>query len=191
MREINPAEKQFDAELIARIARGEEAAFAQLYDRFSVPLYSLVRQITNDDTEAQDALSEGFMQIWRRAATYDASRSSAFSWAIMLVRNKTIDRLRVRQRVAKVRDRFSAERAPDEDIDAQSMLTPHLRERTRLVREMVNALPEDQRVPLEMSFFGGLTHEEIAESLETPLGTIKARIRRAMQRMRSNWKEEL
>ncbi len=191
MREISPAEKQFDAELIARIAQGEEAAFAQLYDRFSAPLYSLVRQITNDDTEAQDALSEGFMQIWRRAATYDATRSSAFSWAIMLVRNKTIDRLRARQRVTKVRDRAAAERAPDEDIDAQSMLAPHLRERVRLVRDMVNTLPEDQRVPLEMSFFGGLTHEEIAESLETPLGTIKARIRRAMQRMRGIWKEEL
>ncbi len=191
MRAADPAEKKFDAELLGRIAQGDEAAFARLYDRFSAPLFSLVRQMTYDETEAQDALSEGFVQIWRRAATYDPERSAAFTWAVMLVRNKTIDRLRVRQRVGRVRDLATARLSPDEDVDAQSMLAPHFRERATLVRAAVETLPEDQRAPLEMSFFDGLTHDEIAARLSTPLGTVKARIRRGLQKLRSLWKEDV
>ena len=191
MKPVDDTEKKLDAELLKRVAEGDETAFSQLYDRFSAPLYSLVRQMTNNDAEADDALSEGFTQIWRRAATYDPDRSAAFTWAVMLVRNKTIDRLRVRQRVAKVRDGVAAELSPADDVDAQSMLAPHLRERALLVREAVNQLPEDQRTPLEMNFFDGLTHDEIAERLAEPLGTIKARIRRGMQKLRSMWKEDV
>lgn len=191
MRAVDPAERKLDAEIMARVAQGDEQAFSQLYDRFSTPLFSLIRQMTSDEAEAQDVLSESFVQIWRRAATYDSERSAPFTWAVMLVRNKTIDRLRVRQRVARVRDLATAQTAPEDDVDAQSMLAPHLRERMRLVREAVNTLPDDQRSPLEMNFFDGLTHEEIAARLETPLGTVKARIRRGMQKLRSLWKEEL
>lgn len=191
MKVVDNVEKKLDAELIFKIAQGDEQAFSKLYDRFSAPLYSLIRQMTNDDAEAQDALSEGFVQIWRRAATYDSERSAAFTWAVMLVRNKTIDRLRVRLRVDKVRDLATERISPEDDIDLQSMHAPHLRERAKLVRSVVNALPEDQRIPLEMSFFDGLTHDKIAERLETPLGTVKARIRRGLQKLRSVWKEDI
>lgn len=191
MKVVDDVEKKFDAELIFKIAQGDEQAFSKLYDRFSAPLYSLIRQMTNDDAEAQDALSEGFVQIWRRAATYDSERSAAFTWAVMLVRNKTIDRLRVRLRVDKVRDLATERISPEDDIDSQSMHAPHLRERAKLVRSVVNALPEDQRIPLEMSFFDGLTHDKIAERLETPLGTVKARIRCGLQKLRSVWKEDV
>lgn len=191
MKVVDNVEKKLDAELIFKIAQGDEQAFSKLYDRFSAPLYSLIRRMTNDDAEAQDALSEGFVQIWRRAATYDSERSAAFTWAVMLVRNKTIDRLRVRLRVDKVRDLATERISPEDDIDSQSMHAPHLRERAKLVRSVVNALPEDQRIPLEMSFFDGLTHDKIAERLETPLGTVKARIRRGLQKLRSVWKEDI
>ena len=191
MKVVDDVEKKLDAELLFKIAQGDEQAFSRLYDRFSAPLYSLIRQMTNDDVEVQDALSEGFVQIWRRAATYDCERSAAFTWAVMLVRNKTIDRLRVRSRIAKVRDLATERISPDDDIDSQSMHAPHLRERAKLVRSVVNALPEDQRTPLEMSFFDGMTHDEIAERLETPLGTVKARIRRGLQKLRSVWKEDV
>ena len=191
MKVVDNVEKKLDAELIFKIAQGDEQAFSKLYDRFSAPLYSLIRRMTNDDAEAQDALSEGFVQIWRRAATYDSERSAAFTWAVMLVRNKTIDRLRVRLRVDKVRDLATERISPEDDIDLQSMHAPHLRERAKLVRSVVNALPEDQRIPLEMSFFDGLTHDKIAERLETPLGTVKARIRRGLQKLRSVWKEDI
>lgn len=191
MKVVDEVEKKLDAELIFKIAQGDEQAFSKLYDRFSAPLYSLIRRMTNDDAEAQDALSEGFVQIWRRAATYDSERSAAFTWAVMLVRNKTIDRLRVRLRVDKVRDLATERISPEDDIDSQSMHAPHLRERAKLVRSVVNALPEDQRIPLEMSFFDGLTHDKIAERLETPLGTVKARIRRGLQKLRSVWKEDV
>lgn len=191
MKVVDNVEKKLDAELIFKIAQGDEQAFSKLYDRFSAPLYSLILKMSNDDAEAQDALSEGFVQIWRRAATYDSERSAAFTWAVMLVRNKTIDRLRVRLRVDKVRDLATERISPEDDIDSQSMHAPHLRERAKLVRSVVNALPEDQRIPLEMSFFDGLTHDKIAERLETPLGTVKARIRRGLQKLRSVWKEDV
>jgi RNA polymerase sigma-70 factor, ECF subfamily len=191
MSAMNEAEKKRDAELLNQVAQGDERAFALLYDRFAGPLFSLVRQMTNDETEAQDALSEGFTQIWRRASSYDEERSAAFTWAVMLVRNKTIDRMRVRQRVAKVRESVAGAILPEDDVDAESMLAPHLRERAQLVRQVVNTLPEDQRTPLEMNFFDGMTHDEIAERLETPLGTVKARIRRGLQKLRSVWKEDV
>lgn len=188
---VPDADREKDAELLAAVARGDERAFSELYDRFSAPLYSLVRQMTQDPVEAQDALSEGFTQIWRRAATFDGTRSSAFTWAVMLVRNKTIDRLRVRQRLAKVREAATAQITPQTDVDAQSQLAPHLREQALLVRTIVRELPVDHREPLELSFFEGLTHEEIASRLEIPLGTIKARIRRGLQKLRSAWKEKV
>ncbi len=185
------ADREKDAALLAAVAGGDEAAFAELYERFSAPLFSMVRQMTQDPIEAQDALSEGFIQIWRRAATFDVTRSSAFTWAVMLVRNKTIDRLRVRQRMAKVRDAVLRQITPQTDVDLTSQLAPHLREQALLVRQIVRELPEDHRAPLELSFFEGLTHEEIATRLETPLGTIKARIRRGLQKLRSAWKERI
>jgi len=191
MRAVDPAERKIDAELLERISQGDEAAFTQLYERFSGPLYSLIRQMTNDDTEAQDALSEGFMQIWRRASTFDSERSAAFTWSVMLVRNKTIDRLRTRGRQVRVRERAAEQLSTADDVDSLSMLAPHLREQAALVRDVVRNLPDEQRLPLEMSFFDGLTHDEISERLSAPLGTVKARIRRGLQRLRTLWKEEI
>jgi RNA polymerase sigma-70 factor (ECF subfamily) len=145
----------------------------------------------NDAKEAEDVLQEGFTYIWRKAATFDPARSSPFAWAVMITRNKAIDRLRVRQRLDKLREKVISEESFYPDKDETSANEPALRERGALIRSALHQIPEEQRQALELSFFSGLTHEQIAERLDTPLGTIKARIRRGLLRLRDCLKEGL
>jgi RNA polymerase sigma-70 factor, ECF subfamily len=131
-------------------------------------------------------LQEGFTYIWQKAGTYDPTRSSPFAWAVMITRNKVIDRLRARERIEKLREKFTEQGADRSQQDLVSANEPALRERASIVRSAVLELPEDQREALELSFFGGLTHGEISERLGVPLGTIKARIRRGLLRLRGS-----
>src|SRR6202047_1708276 len=97
-------EREFEASLISRIAEGDESAFTALYERFSASLYGMAFRMMNDAKEAEDVLQEGFTYIWRKAASYDSGRSSPFAWAVMITRNKAIDRLRVRQWIERLRE---------------------------------------------------------------------------------------
>jgi RNA polymerase sigma-70 factor, ECF subfamily len=178
------SDSELEARLINRIAEGDDSAFNDLYQRFSASLYGMAYRMMNDAKEAEDVLQEGFTYIWRKASTYDPVRSSPFAWAVMITRNKAIDRLRVRQRLEKLRERVTSEEYFYPDRDETSANAPALRERGVLVRSALQQIPLEQRQALELSFFGGLTHEQIAERLETPLGTIKARIRRGLLRLR-------
>ena len=177
-------ESESEAMLISRIAEGDESAFTALYERFSASLYGMAFRMMNDAKEAEDVLQEGFTYIWRKAASYDSSRSSPFAWAVMIVRNKAIDRLRVRRRLERLRDKVTTEGSFYQEKDETSADEPTLRERGALVRSALRQIPEEQRQARELCFFGGLTHAQIAERLATPLGTIKARIRRGLLRLR-------
>jgi len=183
------ADRQLEAELLGRIASGEEAAFATLYDRFSPGLFSLVMKMVQDEKEAQDVLQEGFSHIWRRASTYDATRSSAFTWAVMIFRNKAIDRLRIRQRQQRTVDRVTEEFAHVADGADHTTEAVDMREDCARVRSALGEIPGEQKAAIELAFFGGLTHEQIAAKLDTPLGTVKARIRRGLLKLRDCLKE--
>jgi RNA polymerase sigma-70 factor, ECF subfamily len=183
------SDRQLEAELLGRIAAGEEAAFANLYDRFSPGLFSLVMKMVRDEKEAEDVLQEGFSHIWRRASTYDAARSSAFTWAVMIFRNKAIDHLRVRQRQQRTTDRVTEEFAHGVDGTEITAEEVGQREESARVRSALGKIPDDQKAAIELAFFGGLTHEQISEKLGTPLGTIKARIRRGLLKLRDCLKE--
>jgi RNA polymerase sigma-70 factor (ECF subfamily) len=185
------SENEFEARLISRIAEGDDSAFTALYGRYSSSLYGMAFRMMNDAKEAEDVLQEGFTYIWRKAASYDSSRSSPFAWAVMIVRNKAIDRLRVRQRLERLRDKVITEGTYYQEKDETSANEPSLRERGALVRSALQKIPQEQRQSLELSFFGGLTHEQIAERLATPLGTVKARIRRGLIRLRDLMDEDL
>ena len=185
------SDNEFDARLISRIAAGDDSAFDILYKRFARSLYGMAYRMMNDAKEAEDVLQEGFTYIWRKAATFDPARSSPFAWAVMITRNKAIDRLRVRQRLDKLREKVISEESFYQDKDETSANEPALRERGALIRSALHQIPEEQRQALELSFFSGLTHEQIAERLDTPLGTIKARIRRGLLRLRDCLKEGL
>src|SRR5215469_11338552 len=185
---VDDPESKFEVSLISRIADGDESAFAALYQRLSSSLYGLAYRMMNDAKEAEDVLQEGFTYIWRRAGSYDPTRSTPFAWAVMIVRNTAIDRLRVRQRGERLRERV--EQSVGQERDESSAEEPALRERSAIVRSALEQIPREQREALELAFFGGLTHEEIADRLTTPLGTIKARIRRGLLKLREFLQEE-
>jgi RNA polymerase sigma-70 factor, ECF subfamily len=181
---VQNTDTELDSKLIRQIADGDESAFTALYQRFAPALHGMAYRIMNDPKEAEDVLQEGFTYIWRRASAFDPAKSSPFSWAVMIVRNKAIDRIRVRQRVEKVREKVSAESALFPEFDDSALLGPALRERSALVRSSLQKISGEQRQALELAFFDGFTHEQIAEKLATPLGTVKARIRRGLLRLR-------
>jgi RNA polymerase sigma-70 factor, ECF subfamily len=176
-----------DREMIERIGRGDQSAFSALYDRLSRPLYSLALRMLGDAGDAQDALQDVFLQIWSRAATYNPQQSTVFSWTVLLTRSRVIDRLRARKRRLRVVDSTTG----DEDAevaDASTMEsaadTADKNDEAARVRSVLNNLPAEQREAIELAFFGDLTHHEIAARLGEPLGTIKARIRRGLLKLR-------
>jgi len=173
--------------MIERIRRGDQSAFSALYDRLSRPLYSLALRMLGDAGDAQDALQDVFLQIWSRAATYNPEQSTVFSWTVLLTRSRVIDRLRARKRRLRIVD--SATGDEDADVaDASTMEstadTADKNDEAARVRSVLNNLPSEQREAIELAFFGHLTHHEIAARLGEPLGTIKARIRRGLLKLR-------
>jgi RNA polymerase sigma-70 factor, ECF subfamily len=181
---VDATDRQLDADLIEQVARGDASAFSLLYDRFSPGLYSMVMRMTGDEAEAQDVLQDAFSHIWRKASTYDRSRSAAFTWAVMVTRNKCIDRMRIRQRVSRVAERMAAEVDGQTQLDDTSAEETEMREQRNRVRTALSEVAPDQRQAIELAFFSDLTHEQIAEKLGAPLGTVKARIRRGLLKLR-------
>jgi RNA polymerase sigma-70 factor (ECF subfamily) len=171
-----------DGALIHRVGRQEEKAFAELYEQFSPRLYGLALRLVNNAKDAEDILQEAFQQIWKRAGTYDPKLSSGFSWAMMIVWHKAMDRLRKRHRVERIADSAAAFHHFAE-TDETSCLQPLVKERRQEVHRALAKIPEDQREALMLAFFSGLTHQQISEQLRVPLGTIKARIRRGLLRL--------
>jgi RNA polymerase sigma-70 factor (ECF subfamily) len=192
MAETSTAQQMRDQEMIAQIGRRDQDAFSALYDRLSGPLYSLAFKMLGDASDAQDALQEVFVQIWSRANTYDPEKSSVFSWAVLLTRSRAIDRLRARDRRLRVVVESTAENKVAEATDASTVEsaadTANKKDEAAHVRSLLNNLPEDQRQAIELAFFGHRTHHEIAAQLGQPLGTVKARIRRGLLKLREQFR---
>jgi RNA polymerase sigma-70 factor (ECF subfamily) len=130
-------------------------------------------------------LQEVFLQIWAKASTYDASRGKPLTWAVTMTRNKAIDRLRSLQRRYRLQEELMLENGMDEQrTDKTSAEEVGAEEKGRVIREAVRQLSKDQRQAIELAFFSGMTQAEIAEQLGEPLGTVKARIRRGMMKLR-------
>lgn len=174
-----------DQALVMAIARQEQEAFERLYDRYHTMVYHLARKIVNDPSRAEEVVYDVFWQIWREAERYDGQRGSVGAWVTTLARSRAIDALRVRK--------IQPSTINDVDLAEHHLLadpTPNPEERTSLgqrasaVRAVIDTLPTEQRIALELAFFGGLSHSEIAERLNEPVGTVKTRIRTAMLRLR-------
>lgn len=184
---IDPSQHAADRQLIERVAHGDQDAFSTLYDRLSKPLFSLALQMLGDPAEAEDALQDICLQIWRRAPSYDPARSSVFGWAVMMTRSKSIDRLRARGRRQRVvaGSTHEFEDAPEAASEVGSAAdTSAKHDDATRVRSALEKLPGEQRRALELAFFSDMTHAEIAEKSGEPLGTVKARIRRGLLRLR-------
>ena len=179
-----PAATDCDVDLLARIARQDRTAFGQFYDRHAVLMYSVACKILNDPAEAQDVVQDTFAQVWDKAGNFDAKLGKASSWVATLTRNKAIDRLRAAQRRTRLTEAAGAELALAGDaVDTvnEALLG---QDQARQVQTALGGLPAEQRRAIELAYFSGLTQIEISEKLQEPIGTIKARIRRGLLRLR-------
>lgn len=170
-----------DVELLAAIVARDEAALAQLYDRYRVILFGLLMRILNNREEAEDVLQELFMQVWRRAADFDENRGKPFTWLVTMARSRGIDRLRT----LAARERAAVAGARDESEAVSDAATDAFRSEQRgLVTNALAQLPDEQKRPLMLAYFDGLTQSEIAAQLGAPLGTVKTRMRSGMIKLR-------
>lgn len=179
-----------DSALIERIMAGDEGALSALYDRYSGMLYAMLLRILKDTGAAEEVLQDLFLQLWRSAARFDASRGSLAGWLLVIGRNRALSRLRGKQRREFVPDDgegFSIEALPAsgnlEDEAARMELMDRL-------RGALAALPGEQREAVELAYFEGMTHTEIATRTQCPLGTVKSRVRAAMQTLKQLFDDE-
>ena len=189
----DPAQ-QLDAEiaLLRRVAQGDRRGFEELYDRFSGVLFSTAYRVLNNQEAAEDVLQDVFIQIWEKAPLYDPTRGKPMTWAVTLTRNKAIDRLRSTVRRNRLQDDVEREAETFEQFDDRSSFDAVASgETSKLVREAIQKLSKDQREAIELAFFSSLTQTMIAERLGEPLGTIKARIRRGMMKLKEVISPEL
>jgi RNA polymerase sigma-70 factor (ECF subfamily) len=194
-RPMNPSEREpsysqetrsnaDDVALIRRMVEADETALGALYDRWVKSLYSLVMHLLQDPDEAEDVVEETFWQAWRKASSYEPSKGAVSTWLLTIGRRKALDRIRSRRRYkedAVGRDKIFADLAapgldPSEQTEGSELRTH--------VRAALKELPAEQREVLELGYFDGLSQTEIADVTRQPLGTVKTRMRLAMQKLR-------
>lgn len=178
-----------DEVLLRRVATGDEHALGALYDRWSPLVFSLCVHILGDDDEAEEAVEETFWQAWRQAGRYDIARGAVSTWLTTIARTRALDRLRATRRrkeeamsdLSQTKRTMVEETARRGDDPARGA---EVAERRALVRQALLALPTEQREVLELAYFRGLSQTEIAAHTGQPLGTIKTRVRLAMEKLR-------
>jgi len=178
-----------DSELLLKVAEGDMAAFGQLYERLSPVLFSLAMNMLRDTPQAEDLVQDVFLLIWDRAANYDPKLGTPLAWGVTLTRHKGIDRIRSNQRRRRVVEELFEGHESFFDSPETDNLEVGERETALAVRRALKSLPKEQREAIELAFFKGLAHGEVAEAVKAPLGTIKARIRRGMLQLRDELKE--
>ncbi len=186
---IPPADDraETDAKLLRRMAQGDKSALAELYDRFSRPLYATALRIVNDPSDAQDIVHDAFIALWEKAAVFEMERGTAFAWAVTLVRHRAIDRVRSRRRRGELlASSLPSDLGYDENPATGVEESAARGDQAQAVRAAVATLPLEQKRALELAFFSGLTQQEIAQKLSEPLGTVKARIRRGLLKLRDS-----
>ncbi len=179
-----------DLALMRAVASRDRSALNTLYDKYSGTLLTLGSRLLADRSEAEDLLIDVFWEVWNRADRYDPARASPLTYLVMLCRSRAIDRLRSARAVKKMPHgpRISVEAAADKGMDIPDHVTPvtyaDLAETQEKVRSGVEKLSAPQRQALELAFFEGLSHTEIAEKTQIPLGTVKSHIRLGLIRLR-------
>jgi RNA polymerase sigma-70 factor (ECF subfamily) len=187
----SPLRDLADEDLMQLVRKGEPGAFDAIYERHSTAAFSLAYRMTGTRIAAEDVVQESFLSLWRSNARYDRTRGSVRTWVLGIVHNRAIDHLRR----SVVHDR---RRASDEGIEERfeakerTEVEAARRDEAREVREALQTLPAEQCKVIELAYFGGFTHSEIAAMLETPIGTVKGRMRLGLEKMRhqlGGWQE--
>ena len=180
-----PADQLSDEVLLSAVARGAVWAMEMLYERYSRILYSLAYRMVANHQVAEDLLQDAFLAVWRRATSYSPQSGAARSWIVSIMHHRTIDYLRALRRRSALKEATWEEVESDERIafpDAWDEAWQNVQ--SAKIREALMKLPTEQRMVIELAYFQGWTHSEIAEGCQIPLGTVKARMRLGLTRMR-------
>ncbi len=177
-----------DLWLLQRIRNGDQEAFQTLYRRYANAVYSMALRVTQNPELAEEVAQDVFMKIWHKHHLYDEKRGRFGTWLLSITRFAAIDRLRYENR------RFQATAQELEGPTGQEIRSAQadheMWERGQHLRMLLEHLPPEQREIVEMAYFGGLTHRELAERLGLPLGTVKSRLRLALRKLRDMWLED-
>jgi RNA polymerase sigma factor (sigma-70 family) len=168
-----------DEDLLAAVARSDEPALGELYDRFGGAAYGLALRVLRDATLAEDAVQEAFLQVWRSAGTFQPGRAKASTWLLTFVHRRAVDLVRREER-----RRTEPESSGPEPTEPGADEGAEARSRREIVQDALRRLPPEQREAIELAYYGGMTQSELAERLDQPLGTIKSRMFTGLQRLR-------
>jgi RNA polymerase sigma-70 factor (ECF subfamily) len=171
--------------LASRCANGDPVALETLYDRYSSTVCALAFRICGNRAEAEEITQEVFWQLWKQAARFDPARGSFAAWLFTMARNRTLDGLRARGSSGEAAQRAAQARTDDPPPASSPELSTSEGERAQAVRLALTELPAPQREALELAYYSGLSHSEIAERTGEPLGTIKSRIAQAVGKLRA------
>ena len=166
-----------------RVATGDQLAMASLYETSSRVVYGLLLRILNEHGLAEEVLLDVYMQVWRQAGSYDKGRGSPMAWMLTIARSRALDRLRSGRQELLIRESFEGiEENTSSEIDVEEAAA--IAEVQGKVRDALETLPAEQREVIELAYYDGLSHSEIALQLEQPLGTVKTRTRLGMMKLR-------
>jgi RNA polymerase sigma-70 factor (ECF subfamily) len=179
-----------DEDLMPLVERREPAAFEIVFDRHGAAAFSLAYRIVGDRARAEDITQEAFLSLWRSGARYDRARGSVRTWLLGIVRNRAIDLLR-RDVLEAPRVAFEEEMSEPQTAREETDEEALRREAARQVRGALNELPADQLRVVELAYFGGMTHSQIADMLGMPLGTVKGRMRLGLEKIRTQLAEQV
>lgn len=179
-----------DAALVQRLLRKDVGAFEQLYERHSRIVYSLVLRILRQGETAEEVVQDVFLHVWRNCAQFDANRGPFIPWLLTLARNRALDHLRLKGEKQRRREEQS-DPIPHMTVAPQFEQALDEKRRAERVRSLIAALPLQQRQAIELAYFDGMSHSEIAAALKEPLGTVKSWIRNALLRMRDELRASL
>ncbi len=171
-----------DEDLMPLVEAADAEAFAALYDRHGRAAYSLAYRNMGDRQEAEDVVQEAFIRVWRSAGGYRVGRGSVRTWILSIVHNRGIDQIRSRAHLRRKQDKIEASAPTSEPSEAFAETWKN--SQREQVREALDTLPQEQLQILELAYFSGYTHVEIAEFLDVPLGTVKSRMRLGLKKMR-------
>ncbi len=182
LRSVKPLEPLTHEDLIRLVALGDEAAFEELYDAVAPRVFGLVRRVVRDPSQSQEVAQEVFVDIWQQAARFDADRGRAMSWILVIAHRRAVDRVRASQASAD-RDLRQGIKEYKESYDDVADTVETAMESER-VHKALKTLTDPQREAISLAYYGGYTHQEVAELLKIPVGTVKTRIRDGMIRLR-------
>lgn len=173
--------KYSEEELVVALKRNERAAFEFLYDHYSGALFNIISKTLRDEEKAADVMQESFLKIWKNIASYNPEKGRLFTWIMNIARNGAIDAVRAEGRKPAMDDIDDRAVLNERDVSEDSLTT------SSEMKAIIDMLRPERKVLIDMAYFQGYTHEEISEELRIPLGTVKSRIRTAIQELKQHF----